>query len=78
MYKICKTEESIKRQIEVETALYELLKKKDYVDITVTELCVAVNMPRKTFYRYFDEKTDEIYFFAEGRWEKCFFPKKKQ
>ncbi len=60
MYKICKTDRSVKRQIEVETALYELLKKKDYEDISVTELCVAVNMPRKTFYRYFDEKTDVL------------------
>ena len=60
MYKICKTERSIKRQIEVETAFYELLKKKDYEDITVTELCVAVNMPRKAFYRYFDEKADVL------------------
>ena len=60
MYKICKTERSIKRQIEVETALYELLKKKDYEDITVTELCISVNMPRKAFYRYFDEKSDVL------------------
>ena len=60
MYKICKTESTTKRQIEVETALYELLKKKDFEDITVTELCATVNMPRKTFYRYFDEKEDVI------------------
>ena len=60
MYKICKTEKSQKRQIEVESALYELLKKKNYEDITVTELCITVNMPRKAFYRYFDEKDDVL------------------
>lgn len=60
MYKICKSERSAKRQMEVENALYELLKKKNYDDITVTELCAIVNMPRKSFYRYFDEKADVI------------------
>lgn len=65
MYKICKTEKSQKRQIEVERALYELLKKKNYDDITVTELCESVNMPRKAFYRYFDEKKDVLDFMLD-------------
>ena len=58
MYKICKTEQSAKRQREIESALYAALKKKNYEDITVTELCNSLNMPRKSFYRYFDGKDD--------------------
>lgn len=60
MYKICKTEQSIKRQREIETALFETLKKKNYEDITITELCDYLEMPRKSFYRYFDGKDDVL------------------
>ncbi len=56
MYKLCKTEQSARRQREIERVLFETLKKKNYEDITITELCDRLNMPRKAFYRYFDSK----------------------
>ena len=56
MYKLCKTEESSKRQIEIESVLLELMLKKHYDEITVSEICERANMPRKAFYRYFDGK----------------------
>lgn len=56
MYKLCKTEESSKRQREVEKNLLKLMKEKRFDDITVSEICQAANMPRKSFYRYFDGK----------------------
>ena len=65
MYKLCKTEQSAKRQREIEAALFELIKKRSYEDVTVTELCDELGMPRKTFYRYFDCKDDALFALIE-------------
>lgn len=56
MYKLCKTEESSKRQREIEGVLLRLMTQKRYDDITVSEICEAAKLPRKSFYRYFDGK----------------------
>ena len=56
MYKLCKTEESATRQRRIENVLLSLMLKKHYDDISVSEICLAADIPRKTFYRYFDGK----------------------
>ncbi|MBO5907394.1 MAG: TetR/AcrR family transcriptional regulator [Clostridia bacterium] len=61
MYKLCKTESATKRQRDIEECFLTLLKQKNYEDITVTELCEKMKMPRKAFYRYFDSKEDALY-----------------
>lgn len=61
MYKLCKTEQSAKRQREIENCLFEILRTKNYEDITVTDLCTRMNMPRKAFYRYFESKDDALH-----------------
>lgn len=61
MYKLCKTEHSAKRQRAIEDALFEIMRQKPYEEITITELCERMNMPRKAFYRYFDSKDDALY-----------------
>ncbi len=58
MYKICHTEESSQRQRSLERGLLEALSGKPYEKITLTELCRQLNVPRKTFYRYFPTKED--------------------
>ena len=65
MYKLCKTEQSTKRQREIEDALLDLMLKKYYTEISITELCEKLSMPRKTFYRYFDSKEDTLYALIE-------------
>ena len=65
MYKLCKTEQSVKRQREIELALFEMMKVRNYEDISVTALCEAVGMPRKAFYRYFDSKDDAVRGYVE-------------
>lgn len=60
MYKLCKTEQSAKRQREIEKCLFDILRAKNYDDITVTDICAKMNMPRKAFYRYFDSKDDAL------------------
>ncbi|MBP3684470.1 MAG: TetR/AcrR family transcriptional regulator [Oscillospiraceae bacterium] len=58
MYKICHTEESSRRQRELENGLLKALEKQPYDKITLTGLCRELNIPRKTFYRYFPTKED--------------------
>ena len=65
MYKLCKTEQSAKRQREIEMSLLDLMSKKSYSEISTTELCENLGMPRKTFYRYFDSKEDTLYALIE-------------
>ena len=60
MYKLCKTEQSAKRQREIEDALLEMMTEGDYASISITDLCNRLTMPRKAFYRYFDTKDDAL------------------
>ena len=61
MYKLCKTEESAKRQREMELALFECMKNSRYEDITVNNICEHGGFPRKAFYRYFSGKDGALY-----------------
>ena len=58
MYKICHTEESSRRQRELEAGLLDALRKLPYEKVTLTDLCQQLNIPRKSFYRYFPTKED--------------------
>ena len=61
MYKVCKIEKSIQRQKLFQTTLLAMMKKTKFQDITVTSLCMEMNVPRKAFYRYFDTLEDVLY-----------------
>lgn len=61
MYKVCKTEKSIERQKLFQTTLLTMMKKQSYHDITVTSLCKEMEIPRKTFYRYYDMLEDVLH-----------------
>lgn len=41
-------------------SLYDLLRKKSFNDISITELCQNCNITRKTFYRNCDDLYDLI------------------
>ncbi len=56
MYKLCKTEQSAARQRQVEQCLLEAMLQQRYEDISVSDLCDRVGIPRKSFYRYFSSK----------------------
>lgn len=45
-------------------ALFQLLEKKAFEEITVNELCEISNYPRSTFYNYFED----IYDLLEYTW----------
>jgi AcrR family transcriptional regulator len=56
MYKQCKTEKSAIRQRQFEYGLLELMGTRPYNEITVSDLCDHMQIPRKSFYRYFSSK----------------------
>jgi len=58
MYKICHTEESSRRQRKLAQGLLDAMQKQPYAKITLTELCRTMEIPRKSFYRYFPTKDD--------------------
>ena len=61
MYKLCKTEQSARRQKELEQGLLKIMLQCRYEDISVSELCDHLNVPRKSFYRYFSSKDGALY-----------------
>ena len=58
MYKTCHTEESSRRQRELEQGLLRAMGRQPYGRIQLTDLCRELEVPRKTFYRYFPTKED--------------------
>ena len=65
MYKLCKVEKSAKRQREVENVLMDKMEKQEFSKIKVSELCEKANIPRKSFYVYFDSKEDVLHALLE-------------
>lgn len=61
MYKQCVTEQSARRQRQMEMGLLEAMRDKPFDDITISDLCASMNIPRKSFYRYFDSKEDALH-----------------
>lgn len=61
MYKQCKTEESTKRQRNMEQGLLQMMLSKSYEDISISDLCEQMGVPRKSFYRYFSSKDGCLY-----------------
>ena len=61
VYKLCKTEESAQRQRQMEQGLLDMMQTVRYEDITVSDLCQRMNIPRKSFYRYFSGKDGALH-----------------
>ena len=61
MYKQCQTERSAARQRDMEQGLLRLMLKKHYDEISVTDLCEELSIPRKAFYRYFSDKDGALH-----------------
>ena len=61
MYKQCKTEQSAQRQRQLELGLMQTMLTQRYEDISVSDLCDHLQIPRKSFYRYFSSKDGCLY-----------------
>lgn len=61
MYKLCKTEQSAQRQRQLEDGLLEAMAGCHYDEISVSDLCERMGIPRKSFYRYFSGKDGALH-----------------
>lgn len=61
MYKLCRTEQSAARQHMIENGLLSMMLIRRYDEITVSDLCDALSIPRKSFYRYFTGKDGALH-----------------
>ncbi len=61
MYKICHTAQAAQRQREMENVLLQLMLRQRYEAISVSDLCEALQIPRRAFYRYFSSKDGALY-----------------
>lgn len=61
MYKLCKTEQSAERQRQLEFGLLNAMGGKRFEDISVSDLCTMMGIPRKSFYRYFSGKDGALH-----------------
>ena len=61
MYKQCRTEQSAARQRELIGGLLEAMTQQHYDEITVSSLCERMQIPRKSFYRYFSSKEGALH-----------------
>lgn len=61
MYRKCTTEKTISQQRHLEECMLDLIERRDYNDITVTDLCLYAGITRRIFYRLFETKDDVLY-----------------
>lgn len=61
MYKMCKSEQSANRQRELEQQLLNMMKTVRFDEISVSDLCIQADIPRKSFYRYFSGKDGALH-----------------
>ena len=61
MYKDCRIEQSAERQRILEKGLLEAMKNQRFEDISISDLCDRMEIPRKSFYRYFSGKEGALH-----------------
>lgn len=61
MYKMCKTEQSAQRQRQLEQGLLHAMSTRHYEELSVSDLCDQMEIPRKSFYRYFSSKDGALH-----------------
>ncbi len=61
MYKLCKTEQSATRQRQLEMGLLQIMMTRRYDEISISDLCQQMQIPRKSFYRYFSSKDGALF-----------------
>ena len=56
----------------ISLALYALMLKTDYDNITVKDICERAGVSRMSFYRYFSKKDDIFIDFCDERFEEFY------
>ena len=71
MERIHQTESARKRRVQLEEALLTLMRTKGYAQTTVTDICRTADIPRRTFYHYFDCKESVLRAVVERMLQEC-------
>jgi len=53
--------------VEIEEGLLDMMQQQRYEEISVSDLCIKMNLPRKSFYRYFGSKEDALFGLLDHR-----------
>lgn len=61
VYKLCKSEQSAARQKQLEQGLLKAMLSQRYEEISISDLCDRMGVPRKSFYRYFSNKDGALF-----------------
>lgn len=60
IYRHCTTEDTVRRQRQLENCLLTLMTRKKYNEISVCGICGLAGVSRMAFYQYFDSKDDAL------------------
>lgn len=66
-----RTQSALDRQTHLEQTLLELLRSNPYPRITVADICRTAQIPRRTFYHYFDSKDAILKSLIENLIRRC-------
>lgn len=72
MTKPCTTDFAQNRRTHLEKSLLTLLNTRQYQDISVKDICMEADIPRRTFYHYFESKEDVLNSIIQDLMEHCF------
>ena len=72
MTKPCLTEFAQHRRELLEQSFLTILEKKPYPEISVKDICQEADIPRRTFYHYFESKEEVLETFIESIMQRCF------
>lgn len=72
MEKLPQTQAAQKRRAQLEAALLSLMRTRGYTQTTVTDICREADIPRRTFYHYFDSKEAVLRAVVESMLNECF------
>lgn len=72
MEKLPQTQAAQERRAQLEEALLALMRTRGYTQTTVTDICREADIPRRTFYHYFDSKEAVLRAVVEDMLNECF------
>lgn len=61
---------SLHTQQQIEKAMFSLLQKKPYVEISIAEITRKANVSRTSFYRNYNQKNDVLTSFLANQYQK--------
>ena len=68
----CHTEYAVQKKAQLENSLLNLMLRQPYKEISVTDICREADIPRRTFYHYFESKDDVLDSMIENLMQQCF------